>query len=146
MTRFVPRRSTPFLTLAVVLAAGMLLVGCRTEGDQNATEGRAPTGADAVVEVNLDESQMKLLDQVRGATIAFDISNLGGRTRSFVVTGPDGSIELQGSVRAADSERMIVELDPGTYTVTSEAPGEDRFEQTLTVAAPSASATQTSAP
>ena len=125
-----PRRGT-ITVLAILLA--IAAAGCRTE-DTGSSEGRNPYGADVVIEVALLDDRIDMLDTVAGEVIAFDVANQDGLVRSFVVEG-EGERDALGSIRPADSERLIVSLEPGSYTISSQGGGQD-LETTLTVNPP----------
>lgn len=109
-----PRRLVRYSWLPAALL--LLLVGCTTESDQNASEGTPPPG-DVAVEVTLDEFSIDMPESIDAGTISFEIENVGEMEHSFAIEGVDFEEQLEESLAPNGSTTYTIELAAGTYSI-----------------------------
>lgn len=117
-----------FAVLVMVLAAGML--GACSSGipqtskvtASTASSGGTPKNA-ALVHVTLNEMSFQL-DAVptNAGTITFVVTNEGSIKHDFVLTGNGVNVQTV-KLGPGETERLTVELAPGTYNLVCSLPG-----------------------
>lgn len=97
--------------LPILLAA--LLVAACAPGDDG-----GGNGSDAsVVTVMLREHEIELPGEATAGEVVFELSNEGDQVHGFAVEGNGIDETLTSDIRPGSTERVTIELEPGTYTV-----------------------------
>jgi hypothetical protein len=85
-------------------------------------DSAAPTGE--VVEVGLYEYTIDMPTELPAGPVTFFITNVGSLTHSFAIEGPGIEEQLTHELEPGQSGAFTVNLEPGSYAVTSPTPGD----------------------
>jgi hypothetical protein len=85
-------------------------------------DSAAPTGE--VVDVGLSEYVIDMPAKLAAGPVTFLITNYGSLTHSFAIEGPGIDEQLTHELEPGESGAFTVDLQPGTYSVTSPVPGD----------------------
>jgi hypothetical protein len=77
----------------------------------------------AAVDVSLGKTHMEMPTSVDAGEIVFKVTNIGTEQRQFRISGPGLERYFTQPLPPGESQRMIVNLDPGVYKVESQVVG-----------------------
>lgn len=95
-----------------ILLAGLLVAACAPGDDGGGNGSDGP-----VVTVTLREHEIELSGDAMAGEIVFELSNDGEQVHGFAVEGNEIDETLTSDIRPGSTERVTIELEPGTYTV-----------------------------
>jgi iron uptake system EfeUOB component EfeO/EfeM len=78
---------------------------------------QAVVGGD--IEVTLGERHMEMPTSVEAGDVTFTVTNTGPEDREFKISGPGLERSLLAPLPPGESEKLTVNLEPGTYEVVA---------------------------
>jgi len=85
-------------------------------------DSAAPTGE--VVEVGLSEYVIDMPANLPAGPVTFLITNYGSLAHGFAIEGPEVETALTHDLEPGETGAVTVDLQPGTYAITSPTPGD----------------------
>ena len=132
-------------TLALVIAAVLLLAACGGRSAQQPPAAQAPAPqatpaeqAQPAAPAGEEEVKIKMTEfkfepttvEVKAGKVKFELENAGAVEHSFVIIGTDNKLE---AVQPGKSGELEVDLKPGTYQIECDIPGHKEAGMTMTI-------------
>lgn len=95
------------------------LGGDTTGDDVTGDDTTGDTGTSAEVAVELMDNAINMPATVSAGTVTFEVTNSGTVEQNFMIEGAGVNSALDAALAPGETATLEVDLEPGTYTVSS---------------------------